>query len=187
MEMKRTARALYFLPTPRETLCFGCGERRERGIAYLAWFPPPSSVGSPIPFIPWPFGESVGERDFFLFFCRSRLRFPPPGSPPRLKRQLKSVDVWYRHHMEVRMPLIWWCTYIRTESALKLIIVSDTVQRQCLEKTGSIQFGWSQHLPSGRVRACQRGGTVDEEGPSVRGQFPIFGTVSKTDLPPTET
>ena len=44
---KGGTQALHSLSTHRELLCFEGDKRRERGITYLAWFPPPSSsVGS---------------------------------------------------------------------------------------------------------------------------------------------
>ena len=84
------------------------------------------------------------------------------------------------------MGLIWCCTYTRIESALKLIIVSDTVQRRRFEKPARFNSDGLSALPCEKVRA-QRGGDIDLEGPSARGQFPIFGTVGKTGLPPTES
>jgi len=49
------------------------------------------------------------------------------------------------------MRLIWRYTYVRIEYALKLIIVSDTVQRRC-SKPARFNSDESQHWP---VRGCE--------------------------------
>ena len=69
--------------TPRELLCLESDSRWERGVAYLALFPPPSSAES---FVPPPLSLLYGatKRTFLIL-----LRFITPISPsqrPRLKR-----------------------------------------------------------------------------------------------------
>lgn len=89
------------------------------------------------------------------------------------------------------MRRIWchgisWYTYIRIESASKLIIVSDTVQRRC-KNPGRFNSDGLSIGPVRRLEGVTKGGTGVRKDPSARGQFPEFGTVGKMALPPTET
>lgn len=102
---------------------------------------PTSFLGRVAPllaFIPRPFWKSVGEKAFSLF----------PPTPIPSYRIVPAIEKRTENHRYTTSPITsryaynsYSGTYIRTEPALKLIIVSDTVQWQCTEKPARSNSG----------------------------------------------
>ena len=130
-------------PPPRELLCPGVDKRREKGITYLACFPPsPPSVGSfPSSLLYHDHSGNRLTKRFFLFFCRFRLR--SPFDPPIEKIPRKK-------HRDTASPS-------RGSGGTHMVVYVDTY-RVCIEINHCVRHG---------SKAVQTAGRLNSDGLSI--------------------